>query len=115
MRGPSQYFDIQKIERGMIIKKLKDVAAMNGIPIVVSSNISKYVDIRMEKRPILDDLNINEDTLDYLDTVTFIYCDSYYVKEKASDKAELIIWKGKEKQRVGYTNPSSRPYRSIRI
>ena len=96
MRDPMKYFDKQKIRR-MIIKKLKDIAVMNGIPIVVKSHLSRNREIRMEKRPIWDDLNINEDTLDYLDTVTFIYRDSYYVKEKASDKAELIIWKGKEK------------------
>lgn len=96
MRDPMKYFDEQTI-RGMIIKKLKDIAVLNGIPIVVKSHLSRNVEIRMEKRAILDDLNINEDTLDYLDTVTFIYRDSCYVKEKASDKAELIIWKGKEK------------------
>lgn len=99
MRDPMKYFDKQTI-RGMIIKKLKDIAVMNGIPIVVKSHLSRNVEIRMEKRPICDDLNINEDTLDYLDTVTFLYRDSCYVKEKSSDKAELIIWKDKEKTDV---------------
>lgn len=65
-------------EIGEILISLKSIAKDFDIPIVVVSQLSRIVEMRQDKRPILSDLrdsgNIEQDA----DIVIFVYRDNYY-------------------------------------
>lgn len=85
-------------EIGFISRSLKALAKEINIPVIVLSQLSRSVEKRVDKRPILSDLresgNIEQDA----DLVAFLYRDEYY--NPSSDKkniTEIII----SKQRNG--------------
>ncbi len=72
--------------------ELKNIARENNCIIFTTCYLSKTVEQREDKHPILSDL---KETLKYMvpDVVMFIYRDSYYniAEEKDRNKAEIII------------------------
>src|SRR5699024_4182912 len=88
------------LEIGEITRELKLLALELKIPIVLLSQLSRGVDARNDKRPLLSDLresgNIEQDA----DVVTFLYRDNYYnQKSRQNNEMEVII----AKQRNGPT------------
>lgn len=81
-------YETRNLEIGAITRELKLLAMELNIPIVLLSQLSRAVEQRQEKRPMLSDLrdsgNIEQDA----DIVGFLYRDDYYNKE--SDKQNII-------------------------
>src|SRR5690606_29188002 len=81
-------YETRNLEIGAITRELKLLAMELNIPIVLLSQLSRAVEQRQEKRPMLSDLrdsgNIEQDA----DVVGFLYRDDYYNKE--SDKENII-------------------------
>jgi replicative DNA helicase len=85
----------QRVEQiGQISRGMKMLARELSVPVVALSQLSRAVESRPDKRPLLSDLresgNIEQDA----DLVMFIYRDDYYNKEsERPGEADLIISK----------------------
>jgi replicative DNA helicase len=76
---------------------LKDLALEFDIPLLVLSQLSREVEKRQDKRPVLSDLRQSGSIEQDADKVCFIYRDEYYNKQ--SDKpgiAEIIVAKNRQ-------------------
>ena len=82
-------------EISSISRSLKGLARELNVPIVCLSQLSRSVESRTDKRPILSDLRESGAIEQDADVVLFLYRDSYYnpKKEESRNKAEVIIAK----------------------
>ena len=79
-----------------IIKRLKKLAEELNIPIIVLSQLSKELESREDKRPVLSDFKNSSVIVDYADTILFVYRDDFYDKDSPmKDIVEIIIAKSK--------------------
>lgn len=88
-------------ELGYISAKLKELAMI--APVLCAAQLSREVEKRADKRPMMSDLRDSGNLEQDADTVTFIYRDDYY--NNASEQpngAELLL----EKNRHGRTGDS---------
>jgi len=92
---PARATDNKNNELGDIMRDLKSIAKEHNAPVIVLSQLSRAVESRGEKKPILSDLrdsgNIEQDA----DIVLFPYRPAYY--QQFDDNAKINIY---EKQVV---------------
>jgi len=88
-------------ELSYITRSLKSIAREFKVPLIVLSQLSRNVESRINKRPILSDLRESGSIEQDADLVLMLYRDSYYnsTEDTSFNLAELII----AKQRNGPT------------
>ncbi|HOY65519.1 MAG TPA: replicative DNA helicase [Candidatus Ozemobacteraceae bacterium] len=91
--GSSQDNRVQEISA--ISRGLKGIARELGVPVVCLSQLSRAVESRPDKRPMLSDLRESGAIEQDADVVIFLYREEYYNRNKAEckNRAEVIIAK----------------------
>src|SRR5690606_2556118 len=85
-------YETRNLEVGAITRELKLLAMELNIPIVILSQLSRAVEQRQEKRPMLSDLRDTGNSDEDADIVCFLYGDDYYNKESYKQNViEIII------------------------
>lgn len=80
-----------------ISRSLKQMARELGVPVIALSQLSREIDKREDKRPVMADLRESGSIEQDADIIMFLYRDGYYNKnsEKVSNLTELIIAKNR--------------------
>ena len=77
-----------------ILRRLKVLAKILDIPVIITSQLSRECEKREDKKPIIEDFSNSKNAIDkYADKILFLYRDSYYNKENKSDITDVIIAK----------------------
>ena len=97
INGSARYAGNRQQEVSEISRSLKMLAMELKIPVIALAQLSRSVDGREDKRPILSDLRESGSIEQDADIVAFLYRDDYYNKESAIDentsRSEFIIGK----------------------
>ena len=92
MDGPNK--ESRDKELSKIVLDLKEMAKALDVPVVLMSQVSKDVESRVNKRPMLCDLRETESLESHADAVIMLYRDEYYHPEtEERGIAELIVTK----------------------
>ena len=84
-------------ELGNITRELKYLSKELDIPIILLSQLSRGVEQRENKRPLMSDLRSSGEIEQDADCIIMVYRDEYYTKEESEDKglAEIIVAKNR--------------------
>lgn len=90
--GANRQQEVSDISRG-----LKTMAMELEVPVIAAAQLSRSVEAREDKRPLLSDLRESGSIEQDADIVSFLFSEAYYKKELAIDentvKSELILAK----------------------
>lgn len=89
-------FNSKREEVEYVSRQLKLIARTFGVTVVALSQLSRKVEDRQDKRPMMSDLGESGAIERDADIITFLYRDDYYNREsEAKGIVELIIAKGR--------------------
>lgn len=95
--GGKNYGANRQQEVSDISRSLKTLAMELGVPVIALSQLSRSVEAREDKRPLMSDLRESGSIEQDADIVAFLYRDDYYNKESRTEDnnsiSELIIGK----------------------
>ena len=77
----------------LAIKEIKRIAVENNVIVVLLSQLSRAVEARFDKHPLLSDLRNGSLLEELSDVILFIYRDEYYNNETAFPGNEIIVAK----------------------
>lgn len=95
--------EVSAISRG-----LKLIAKENDLPIIALAQLSRSLETRSDKRPMLSDLRDSGSLEQDADVVAFLYRQDYYDKNSGINNAEFIIAKHRN-GRTGFVNVNFQP------
>ena len=97
--GPAKSAGNRQQEVSEISRSLKMMALELGVPVIAAAQLSRAVESREDKRPIMSDLRESGSIEQDADIVSFLYRDDYYNKESRREDgaslAEFIIGKNR--------------------
>lgn len=77
-----------------ILRRLKILAKVLNVPVIVISQLSRRCETRDDKRPIIADFSSSKNgILTYSNKILFLYRDSYYNNKNVNNITEVIIAK----------------------
>lgn len=95
--GSARYAGNRQQEVSEISRSLKTMAMELNVPVIALAQLSREVEKREEKRPLMSDLRESGSIEQDADIVSFLYREDYYNKEARTEdnisKSELIIGK----------------------
>src|SRR5699024_11952552 len=87
-------FENKNIEVGEITRSLKELAKEYNVPVYLLSQLSRGVESRQDKRPMMSDIRDSGSVEQDADVIEFLYRDDYYDNESEKDGIiEVIIAK----------------------
>jgi replicative DNA helicase len=95
--------EVSAISRG-----LKLIAKENDLPVIALAQLSRSLETRSDKRPMLSDLRDSGSLEQDADVVSFLYRQDYYDKNSGINTAEFIIAKHRN-GRTGFVNINFTP------
>ena len=96
MQGSKHYKGDRVQEVSELSRGIKSLARELNIPILALSQLSRAVELRADKRPMLSDLRESGSIEQDADIVMFLYRDEYYNREsELKGTAELIVAKNR--------------------
>ena len=97
--GPAKTMGNRQQEVSEISRNLKMMALELGVPVIAAAQLSRAVEAREDKRPIMSDLRESGSIEQDADIVSFLYREDYYNKEVRrednSSISEFIIGKNR--------------------
>lgn len=91
--GVDGKYDRRDQEIGEITRGLKSIGKEFGIPVFAAAQLSRAVEQRSEKKPILSDLRESGDIENDADVVMFIYRPNQFATDQTKYEAEIIVAK----------------------
>ncbi|MEM1505232.1 DnaB helicase C-terminal domain-containing protein [Domibacillus sp. 8LH] len=95
---PIGKFERHDLAIGHITRELKQMARQFDVPVMLLSQLSRAVEQRQDKRPMMSDLRDSGSIEQDADVITFLYRNEYYNKESEAKNVVEIIF---AKQRNG--------------
>ena len=95
---PSRRAENRVQEITEVTKGLKALAKELNVPVLALSQLSRGVDARDDKRPVLSDLRESGSIEQDADEVMFVYREAYYLKSRKPDESdahEFVKWQDK--------------------
>ena len=77
----------------LAIKEVKRIAVENNVIVVLLSQLSRAVEARIDKHPLLSDLRNGSLLEEISDIVLFVYREEYYSREMENPSNEIIVAK----------------------